>query len=269
MSKDQYLGRRLIAAVRLRRYEKQVEVAVGRALARAKARVKANALTAAAHPDAFGLDAWDADVDDEIAPVVQAMLDELTVSIVTSFPLDAAGKARVYSRIDVERQLASFLRYFHDLGPGIATSLNIELSIGVGQGEGITELAARVQDVFAMADRRASTIARTETNRAANASGIAAAAAVNEEIPLTKTWLATSDDRTRDDHADVDGTTVAFDDVFVVGGEEAEFPCDPDLSAEQSINCRCVCTFEVADDATPEQAAEAAAAIDEAAAAAE
>lgn len=263
---DPLLGRRLVARVRLARYERQVEAAVARALARARARVTTNALTAAGHPDPFGTDAWDADLQDEVAPMIRIMLDELIASTVGQFPLDSSTVARVMARIDVEKQLRAFLTYFEGMGPGIATSLNIEMAIGVNRGESILELADRVKGIFDMADRRASTIARTETNRAANASGVDSAAALNDEIPLTKTWLSTQDARTRDDHLDMDGTTVAFNELFVVGGEEAEFPCDPNLSAEQSINCRCCLTYDLAEDATPDQQAAAADLMDEAAA---
>jgi uncharacterized protein with gpF-like domain len=55
----------------------------------------------------------------------------------------------------------------------------------------------------------------------------------------TKTWLAISDDRTRDDHADADGQTVGIDEPFIVGGEEMDYPGDPEASAENVVRCRC------------------------------
>lgn len=263
---DAYLGRRLVAAARLARLEARVAKAIEAALGRRRLAVRANALTAAAlHPDAFDEDAWDTDLMDEVEPVIAEMLAELARSATTPFSLAAGAEARVLGRIDLQAQVEQFVRQVRGIGPETAARIIDALSHGVGLGEGIPDLAARVDSVFAMASRKALTIARTETNKAANRGLNEAATAVNSELALTKTWLATGDEKTREDHADADGQTVAFDDQFDVGGEAADFPCDPALSAGNVINCRCTLTFEAADaaqDLSPEEQA----AADEAAA---
>lgn len=57
---------------------------------------------------------------------------------------------------------------------------------------------------------------------------------------LRKRWLATLDKRTRATHILANGQTVNVDEPFSVGNESAMYPRDPDLSAEESIQCRCV-----------------------------
>ena len=56
----------------------------------------------------------------------------------------------------------------------------------------------------------------------------------------------------RDDHANADGQLRRLDDAFDVGGEQLMKPGDG--SAKQSVNCRCVPTYEFFD--TPELLAE-------------
>lgn len=55
----------------------------------------------------------------------------------------------------------------------------------------------------------------------------------------TKIWNTMEDDRVRQDHEDVDGTGVALNDVFIVGGEAMVGPGDTAASDSQTIGCRC------------------------------
>ena len=83
---------------------------------------------------------------------------------------------------------------------------------------------------------RTEMIARTETIRSSNAGS---EELFNEWGVQQKEWLATKDDRVRDDHLAADGQVVGIDEPFIVGGYEADFPGDPNLPPEESINCRC------------------------------
>lgn len=56
---------------------------------------------------------------------------------------------------------------------------------------------------------------------------------------LQQMWMATGDNRTRDDHLRAHGQVVAVGETFTVGGEQAKFPGDPSLSPANRINCRC------------------------------
>lgn len=58
-------------------------------------------------------------------------------------------------------------------------------------------------------------------------------------LSITKTWVATLDSHTREDHADADGQEVALDEPFNVGGEDLEYPGDESGDISNTINCRC------------------------------
>ena len=57
----------------------------------------------------------------------------------------------------------------------------------------------------------------------------------------SKTWVAIMDKRTRDTHAEVDGTTLPIAEPFMVGDSLMMFPMDESLGAdpEEIVNCRC------------------------------
>ena len=89
-----------------------------------------------------------------------------------------------------------------------------------------------------MPDYRTEAIARTETMRASNAG---TTQLFGEWGVRKKEWLSTKDDRTRDSHLakPPSGQVVGIGESFDVGGYKAEYPGDPSLPAEESINCRC------------------------------
>lgn len=256
------LGRRLIAATRLARMERRVEKAIWAALARREHAVRAGALTAAMTSDLFGEDEWDTDLAEEVEPVVAELLAELAAQTVKQFPVDTA---RVLGAIDVHSQVEAFMTKVRGISPEFARRINDELASGVNLGESIPELAARVESVFGMARNRATLISRTEVSKAANLNIYETARVVNQELAVNKVWLSAGDDgRTRDDHLDADGQTVAFDDDFAVGGEVAAYPGDERLSADQVCNCRCTVYLEAADESDPDAQAELDAAQEEA-----
>jgi len=92
-----------------------------------------------------------------------------------------------------------------------------------------------------LATLRSRVIARTEAHNASTAATQAAAEA--SEIPMKRQWVAAQGERTREDHSAADGQTVGMNQPFIVGGEELMYPGDPNGSAENVINCRCVCAY--------------------------
>lgn len=90
---------------------------------------------------------------------------------------------------------------------------------------------------------RATTIARTESLRAANLGSVAGAreAAEMYGLDVEKTWLATKDARTRDTHRELDGQMVRGMDLpFILqSGQTIRWPHDPAAAAHETINCRC------------------------------
>ncbi len=102
-------------------------------------------------------------------------------------------------------------------------------------------------------DVRVMRIVRTETVRASNAGGMAAARSTR--LVLNKTWISAQDNRTRRvppdgaDHLHMNKLTVAMDETFPMktkkrGTQQAKQPGDPDLPGECTINCRCTVGFQ-------------------------
>jgi SPP1 gp7 family putative phage head morphogenesis protein len=126
------------------------------------------------------------------------------------------------SRADIERELTR------------------SLLTGIMQGESIPNLARRMKDITNKTLSESIRIARTETTRVENS----AKQDVGEQgkklgFKMKKQWIATSDGRTRPEHADADGQIVDIDKPFIVGGEELMYPGDEAGSAWNTINCRC------------------------------
>lgn len=102
------------------------------------------------------------------------------------------------------------------------------LTAGTNAGEGIGELTKRVKEVYSeIPTSRAAMIARTETTNANNEGHLEEYR--QSDIVKGKEWIATMDDRTRDEHAAIDGEIVDLEASFSNG-----------LQYPQEINCRCV-----------------------------
>lgn len=111
---------------------------------------------------------------------------------------------------------------------------------GAQQGLSIPEIAEELDKLYLehIIPNRTTVIARTETIRATNAGGQAAAKGTG--LTLTKRWLATlTDSRTRPAHLEANGQTVPIDAAYLVDGESLEYPGDPSGSPENTIQCRC------------------------------
>lgn len=121
-----------------------------------------------------------------------------------------------------------------------------QISQGVNLGDGIPELAARVDNVLSTTaserwPNRAVVVARTEAIGAMNAGRLEAfkIVAADEDQPMEKMWLATEDGRTRDTHREADGQRVPLGSRFLVGFAELDFPGDPSGPPQEIIQCRC------------------------------
>ena len=120
------------------------------------------------------------------------------------------------------------------------------IEIGLSQGKGYPEMAKGLLDAMNILAYQATRIVRTEGQRAANeARKDAYAEAEAQGVKGVYVWEATLDDRTRDSHADMDGQERTADELFDVNGNPAQFPLDPSLPAEESINCRCRVAYNV------------------------
>ncbi len=116
-------------------------------------------------------------------------------------------------------------------------------SIEAGHTPHTMSVAIRDQLGGFEARRRAMKIARTETTGALNAGHLAMMEELDGSGLLAgKKWLAISDRRLRQTHADLNGSVVAVRGDFSVGGSLAPHPGHWSLPARERINCRCVVT---------------------------
>lgn len=121
-----------------------------------------------------------------------------------------------------------------------------EITDGVNGGEGIRDIAARIERVLDATGSerwpsRAETIAVTEVNRAANAGAYAAGlqAQRDEGVPMVKRWLDSHDRRVREEHREADGQEQPLTQPFIVGGFPLMMPGDPTAPPHLVIWCRC------------------------------
>jgi HK97 family phage portal protein len=134
----------------------------------------------------------------------------------------------------IEEKSAKFVT---EINSTTRAALRDQLAEGVANQETLGELVARVNDVFDGRRSNAATIARTETAPAFNFANQEAWA--QSGVVESKQWLTAGDDAVRDEHRAADSQTVPLDESFTVGGEELDFPGDPNGSAGNVINCRC------------------------------
>ena len=140
-----------------------------------------------------------------------------------------------------------FFKHLTDINRKTLESLRAEFDAGVAQGEGVSEVFARLRKMPEFSDLRAEKIARTETIGAVNKSAFEA---FKEDGTPLKSWLSTRDgERVRESHQDVDAKTneepIPMGEPFtltdVERGSSAAlmFPGDPAAPAEFVTQCRC------------------------------
>lgn len=131
--------------------------------------------------------------------------------------------------IDIQKKLESRAKFFaNSINDTTFKELAKSLSDGIANGEGINELSDRVKETYNQYPTyRLDLIARTESTFANNEGFLEAYQ--QSELVQGKEWIATLDDRTRDEHAILDGEIVELNQSFSNG-----------LQYPQEYNCRCV-----------------------------
>lgn len=110
------------------------------------------------------------------------------------------------------------------------------------QGESIPNTAKRLTEVLNMDERMAARAARTAMTSAENAGRTDSyRRAHGMGIDLEQEWLATTDERTRESHRELDGQHVPVGKSFMVpsNGHLIRFPGDPAAHGSETWNCRC------------------------------
>jgi uncharacterized protein with gpF-like domain len=130
-------------------------------------------------------------------------------------------------------------------------SISEQLRLGISNGEGSGQIAKRIQGVFKGASKhRARTIARTEIGRANSAAQLEGFE--QSGVVEGKVWNHSLAANARENHLAMDGTEVTRGDSFLIPAgdttpaEHADAPRialgGGDLSAGNTINCRCFLT---------------------------
>ena len=112
----------------------------------------------------------------------------------------------------------------------------------ISEGTSIPEIANQIEALYEdWRGYRAETIARTETAYAVNRGRDEHAIAAEQRlgVRIYNTWLAVSDDRTREHHVQANGQRVRQGEYFNVGDANLLYPGDSDNGAppEETINC--------------------------------
>jgi len=113
--------------------------------------------------------------------------------------------------------------------------VNSEIMQGIIQGESIPKMAKRLQNVTEMNRVSAIRNARTTATSAENKGRMDMLHEARDKgVEMEKIWRATSDSRTRDSHAALDGAIADIDDEFDNG---LMYPGDPDGEPSEVYNC--------------------------------
>jgi HK97 family phage portal protein len=183
----------------------------------------------------FDREAWVGRFAVTMRPIVQNIITEQAqlaadeVGYTIAFDVQDPNVIRA-----MERQLQRFAESVNDT---TWDALKASLAEGINAGEGIGQLAERVDAV--MIDRIRSSkevIARTEVNQAANSGTYLSWS--QSGVVKGKQWLAALDDRTRQSHVEAHGQIVGLDENFSVGGASGPYPGAMGRASED-VQCRC------------------------------
>jgi HK97 family phage portal protein len=156
------------------------------------------------------------------------MVDASTESGQDALDLLGTGETFEYTAA-LEKKLKERAKFFaSSVNDTTLEKLSRTLAEGIEAGEGVTELSDRVKAVYEeFPTYRSDMIARTEST-AVNNEGFLEAYR-QSPVVNSQEWVATKDDRTRDEHLQMDGEIVKVGENFSNG-----------LPYPQEVNCRCV-----------------------------
>lgn len=174
-----------------------------------------------------------------------------TISKYEKINFEYSGKSRSLKFYDSEFEKLMREWIKNNLGKkitGISNTTREQITVIVNDGQeiGLTadEIARRIRENVGnqFSRSRALMIALTETHSASMYASQTTNRLIADElgVKLKKEWISTNDDATRESHLQANGDLVEMDSKFIVGGQELEYPGDPNGSAEEIINCRCV-----------------------------
>lgn len=211
---------------------------------------EAHALAAAAPNREFVVAATPDDLvpKDELAAEIEKRtrdIREMVVAATVAGVLTEAGLSFTVGGIFSRRILDQVGARIPDAEKSTRDAIRTVIDRAQSEGWTVPETAGAIrQHIVALAPSTATQLARTDLIGTANASSIAAARMVFAgQGTITKSWLATEDERTRPTHAEADGQVVPLDGQFRVGTSLMDYPGDPSAPDGEVCNCRCTLTF--------------------------
>ncbi|MDR2790229.1 MAG: phage head morphogenesis protein [Campylobacteraceae bacterium] len=171
--------------------------------------------------------------------------------ILTSLWTESAQNIRqILSRRKDDRFIMGIVEYIKIYGAVKVTEITYTtlkgikdtVTKGIEEGLGSAQIAREIRkNAPEISKIRSNTIARTETHQASNTANMQLMKEMANElgIEMVKEWVSPHDERVRKTHENANGQQVGMNEKFIVGGEELDYPGDPNGSAENVINCRC------------------------------
>lgn len=161
----------------------------------------------------------------------------------TDFDYEAYISEYIASELFTQSIESIVTTFYDDIGAVI--------SAGIARQATRKEIQKDILNVMATKSKyRAETIAITETSKASSYASYKRASDMQNDLGLNmqKQWIAVQDSRTRNAHLAMRGKdAIGFNEMFVVGGEKMDRPHASGASAGNTIRCRCVLRYIVAD----------------------
>lgn len=187
---------------------------------------------------------WTGIVDERLLPEIEQVYLSGGINVWAAVPLAIPEEAALGWASIVNEFARDYVSQRRNLMVGVGDNLfqgvmqQVERAITTGAST--EEIKQSLEVLGNFSEFRADTIARTEIGTAYSTGNWQASQALGEYGPVEKMWLATLDRRTRQDHADLNGTVLPVGQAFTVGGVEMMHPKMPGGPASQVVNCRCI-----------------------------
>ena len=186
------------------------------------------------------------DIINEAAPGVFAMNANWA-----EFEIEQGGNANMGFGLYDENTVKELLRDEPDLLPRRSVNVDVDerwnakyitrqIELGITMGEGILQIAKRLQKTTGMCEEWAKTNARTAMTAAQSLGRLEGMRQAEElGIELEKQWSAGKDSHTREAHQLLDGQRKPRDEAFDSLLGPIMYPGDPDANPRNVYRCRC------------------------------
>ena len=173
----------------------------------------------------------------------------------TAWAVESETRARLgYSAVDAKTVQLSVQNPFTGLTlnerlerhrTNLIYGLKEEITRGFVNGDTYPQISRRIKEQLEGDAGKAIRIVRTESTRIYNEAQYDSILHAEEQgVVMTKTWVSSLDDRTRESHEALDGVTIPIDEYCDIEGDLGLHPGDFS-EAKNVINCRCTVAYNV------------------------